>query len=63
MLLEPNEEGGWTAEVPALPGCVSEGETPEEALRNAKEAIEAYLEALKELKKPLPVELEVEVPG
>jgi predicted RNase H-like HicB family nuclease len=44
VLLEPSEEGGYTVYVPALPGCISEGETTEEALTNIREAIELYLE-------------------
>ena len=44
VILEPSEEGGYTAIVPALPGCLSEGETEEEALKNIREAIELYLE-------------------
>jgi len=44
IVLEPSGEGGYTVYVPALPGCISEGETEEEALRNIKEAIELYLE-------------------
>ena len=44
IILEPQEEGGFTAFVPSLPGCISEGETREEALANIKEAIELYLE-------------------
>jgi predicted RNase H-like HicB family nuclease len=44
IVLEPCEEGGFTVCVPALPGCISEGETKEEALRNIKEAITLYLE-------------------
>ena len=44
VVLEPSEEGGFTASVPSLPGCISEGETREEALRNIREAIELYLE-------------------
>jgi predicted RNase H-like HicB family nuclease len=40
VVLEPSEEGGFTASVPSLPGCISEGETREEALRNIREAIE-----------------------
>jgi predicted RNase H-like HicB family nuclease len=44
VILEPSDEGGFTALVPALPGCISEGETKEEALRNVQEAIELYLE-------------------
>ena len=45
VILEPQEEGGFTAFVPSLPGCISEGDTKEEALKNIKEAIELYLEA------------------
>lgn len=45
IVLEPQEEGGFTAYVPSLPGCVSQGETKEEAIKNIKEAIELYLEA------------------
>jgi predicted RNase H-like HicB family nuclease len=44
VVLEPSEEGGYTVYVPALPGCISEGENVDEALENIKEAIELYLE-------------------
>jgi predicted RNase H-like HicB family nuclease len=44
IILEPSEEGGYTVYVPSLPGCISEGDTREEALTNIKEAIELYLE-------------------
>jgi predicted RNase H-like HicB family nuclease len=44
VVLEPSDEGGFTVYVPSLPGCISEGDTEEEALRNIKEAIEMYLE-------------------
>ena len=44
VVLEPSEEGGYTVYVPSLPGCVSEGDTEEEALVNIREAIELYLE-------------------
>ena len=44
VILEPSDEGDFTAYVPALPGCISEGETTEEALANFREAIELYLE-------------------
>lgn len=44
VLFEPSDEGGYTVYVPALPGCVSEGDTLEEARRNIREAIELYLE-------------------
>lgn len=48
VILEPAEEGGYTVYVPSLPGCVSEGETEEEALTNIKEAIELYLEPIED---------------
>ncbi|ALM74853.1 type II toxin-antitoxin system HicB family antitoxin [Thermococcus barophilus] len=48
VILEPQPEGGFVAYVPALPGCMSQGETKEEALQNIKEAIELYLEVLEE---------------
>jgi antitoxin HicB len=44
--LIPTDDGGYTVIVPALPGCVSYGETPAEATRNAREAIELHLENL-----------------
>ena len=44
VVLEPSEEGGYTAIVPSLPGCVSEGDSKEEALKNIREAITLYLE-------------------
>jgi len=44
VVLEPSDEGGYTVYVPSLPGCISEGETVEEALKNIREAIELYLE-------------------
>ncbi|WP_456421607.1 type II toxin-antitoxin system HicB family antitoxin [Thermococcus sp.] len=48
VVLESQPEGGYVAYVPALPGCFSQGETKEEALKNIKEAIELYLEVLEE---------------
>ncbi len=44
VILEPSNEGGYTIYVPSLPGCISEGETIEEALVNIREAIKLYLE-------------------
>lgn len=44
VVIERNPEGGYTATVPALPGCVSEGDTKAEARSNVREAIELYLE-------------------
>ncbi|MFN4272753.1 MAG: type II toxin-antitoxin system HicB family antitoxin [Aliihoeflea sp.] len=48
VILEPSEEGGFTAHVPSLPGCISEGETKDEALRNIREAVELYLEPIED---------------
>ena len=47
VVLEKQEEGGYTVYVPELPGCVSQGETEKEALANIKEATELYIEELK----------------
>ncbi len=44
VVLQKSDEGGFTAFVPALPGCISEGDTREQALANIREAIELYLE-------------------
>ena len=44
IIIEPSDEGGFTVYVPSLPGCISEGDTKAEALKNIKEAIELYLE-------------------
>ena len=48
VYLEPSDEGGYTVTVPSLPGCISEGETKEEAIQNIKEAIELYLESVED---------------
>ena len=44
VILEPSDEGGFTVYVPFLPGCISEGDTLEEALANIEEALALYLE-------------------
>jgi len=44
VVLEPSDESSYTVYVPSLPGCISEGETVDEALANIREAIELYLE-------------------
>jgi len=46
VVIEPSDEGGYTATVPVLPGCISEGDTREEALANIQEAIQLYLEPI-----------------
>ena len=56
VLLRPAAEGGFWAEVPALPGCLAQGETVEETLANVQEAAEAHLQALREDGKMVPEE-------
>lgn len=46
VFIEPDEDGVYVAEVPSLPGCISQGQTRAEAIENIKEAIAAYLESL-----------------
>jgi predicted RNase H-like HicB family nuclease len=46
VILEPSDEGGFTAIVPSLPGCISEGDTQKEAMKNIREAIELHLEPI-----------------
>lgn len=48
VVLEPSDEGGYTVFVLGLPGCISEGDTRDEALANIKEAIALYLEAIED---------------
>ena len=56
VVLHHAQEGGYWAEVPSLPGCASQGETPEEAMSNVKEAIDLWLEGTET--KDLPEEME-----
>ena len=44
VVLEPSDEGGYTVYVPGLPGCISEGDTVDDAIANIREAIELYIE-------------------
>ena len=48
VILEHSDEGGYTVSVPALPGCISEGDNIDEALENIQEAIKLYLEPIEE---------------
>jgi predicted RNase H-like HicB family nuclease len=48
VVLEPSEEGGYTVYVPSLPGCISEGDTREQALANIREAIDLYLDPIED---------------
>lgn len=56
VILRPGEDGYWVVECPSLPGCISQGESKDEALTNIKEAIHAYIEALKDDHLPVPEE-------
>ena len=58
ILLDPDAESGFTVTVPALPGCITEGETVDECLDNAREAIQLYLEDLTATGQPIPEESE-----
>lgn len=55
-IFEPAEEGGYTVTVPSLPGCITEGDTFEEAVEMAEEAISGYLESLRKNNEPIPEE-------
>lgn len=48
IVLEKSDEGGFTVTVPSLPGCISEGDTKDEAMKNIQEAIELYLEPVED---------------
>ena len=56
VVFEPAEEGGYTVTVPALPGCITEGDTFEEAEAHAREAILGFIEALQKAGEEVPVE-------
>ena len=61
VLIEQDEDGVYVAEVPALPGCISQGTTRSEALGNIKEAISGYLESLESHREPIPPSIMEEV--
>jgi predicted RNase H-like HicB family nuclease len=48
VVLEPSDEGGYTVYVPSLPGCISEGDSVEEAMVNIREAVDLYLETVED---------------
>jgi predicted RNase H-like HicB family nuclease len=61
VFIEQDEDGVYVAEVPALPGCISQGQTREEAVDNVREAIAAYLESLEAHGDPIPPPITEEV--
>ena len=60
VILIPEEEGGYSVEIPALPGCYTQGDTKEEAISMAKEAIELYLESCQAHNELIPQEFGIE---
>jgi predicted RNase H-like HicB family nuclease len=61
ILIEQDEDGVFIAEVPSLPGCVSQGSSRSEAIKNVKEAIEGYIESLKKHNEPVPPPISEEI--
>jgi predicted RNase H-like HicB family nuclease len=53
---EKDEEGGWVARVPVLPGCAASGETPEEAVEFVRDLAQAYIDVLLEDGRPVPTD-------
>ena len=61
VLIEQDEDGIYIAECPSLPGCVSQGKTRAEALKNVQDAVEGYLESLHKHNDPIPPSIEEEI--
>lgn len=61
VTIEQDEDGIYVAECPALPGCVSQGKTREQALKNIHDAMQGYLESLKKHNDPIPPAIDEEV--
>jgi predicted RNase H-like HicB family nuclease len=61
VVIEQDEDGVFVAQCPALPGCVSQGATRSEALANIRDAIQGYLESLKEHNEPVPPPISEEI--
>jgi predicted RNase H-like HicB family nuclease len=61
VLIDQDEDGAFVAEVPALPGCISQGRTRAEVLKNVQESVEVYLESLKAHDEPIPPSIDEEV--
>lgn len=61
VLIQPDEDGVFVAECPALPGCISQGATRAEAIANIREAMSGYLASLAKHNEPVPLPISEEV--
>jgi len=61
ILIEQDEDGIFVVECPSLPGCISQGNTRKEALKNIQDAIKGYIESLEKHNEPIPPSIEEEI--
>lgn len=61
LIIEKDEDGHFIAQCPTLPGCISQGKTRAEAIKNLKDAIEGYIASLKKHNEPMPPSIDEEV--
>ncbi len=61
ILIEQDEDGIFVVGCPSLPGCVSQGRTRKEAIKNIQDAVKGYLESLKKHNEPIPPSIEEEI--
>jgi predicted RNase H-like HicB family nuclease len=61
VLIEQDEDGFYTAHVPSLPGCISQGSTRDDVMKNIKEAVIVYIESLKAHNEPIPPSIQEEL--
>ena len=61
VIIQPDEDGEFVAECPALPGCISQGDTRAEAMANIKDAIEGYIASLEKHNEPIPPSISEEI--
>ncbi len=54
IIIKPGEDGFWLAECPSLPGCISQGQSKKEAIKNIQEAVQGYIEVLQQDGEPIP---------
>jgi predicted RNase H-like HicB family nuclease len=54
IIFPDHEDGGWVAEVPSLPGCISQGDTREEAIKNVRDAIDTWIDGAKSVGMAIP---------